>query len=118
MVKGLTQGYGCDVYIEATGNPASVPQGLTMIRKMGRFVEFSVFSKETTVDWSIIGDRKELDIRGAHLGPDCYQTVIDFFERKLFTAKGIVTRSYPLDDWEIAFADARSSESIKVLLIP
>ena len=37
-----------------------------MIRKLGRFVEFSVFGKETTVDWSIIGDRKELDIRGAH----------------------------------------------------
>lgn len=118
VVKGLTGGYGCDVYIEATGNPASVPQGLTMIRKMGRFVEFSVFSKETTVDWSIIGDRKELDIRGAHLGPDCYQTVIDFFERKLFTAEGIVTRAYRLDDWETAFADAHSTESIKVLLVP
>ena len=26
-VKELTDGYGCDVYIEATGNPASVKQG-------------------------------------------------------------------------------------------
>ncbi len=40
-----------------------------MIRKLGRFVEFSVFGKDTTVDWSIIGDRKELDIRGAHSVP-------------------------------------------------
>lgn len=42
-------------------------QGLTVIRKLGTFVEFSVFGSETTVDWSIIGDRKELDIRGSHL---------------------------------------------------
>ena len=26
-VKALSDGYGCDVYIEATGNPASVKQG-------------------------------------------------------------------------------------------
>ena len=65
IVKSLTGGYGYDVYIEATGAPIGVTQGLQMIRKLGRFVEFSVFGKETTVDWSIIGDRKELDIRGA-----------------------------------------------------
>lgn len=117
-VKALTGGYGCDVYIEATGNPASVPQGLNMIRKMGRFVEFSVFSKETTVDWSIIGDRKELDIRGAHLGPNCYETIIDFFERKLFSSEGIVTHTYSLDEWEAAFEMAHSTESVKVLLVP
>ena len=26
-VKKLSEGYGCDVYIEATGNPQSVRQG-------------------------------------------------------------------------------------------
>eukprot|EP01034_Spumella_vulgaris_P006648 gene6648-8454_t len=43
IVKGLTEGYGCDVYIETTGAPIGVTQGLEMIRKLGRFVEFSVF---------------------------------------------------------------------------
>ena len=46
-------------------------------RQLGRFVEFSVFGADTTVDWSIIGDRKELDVRGAHLGPYCYPIAID-----------------------------------------
>ena len=44
-------------------------QGLSMVRKLGRFVEFSVFGSPATVDWSIIGDRKELDILGSHLSP-------------------------------------------------
>jgi len=68
-VQKLTGGYGCDVYMEATGHPAAVPQGLYMLRKAGVFVEYSVMREPVTVDWTIIGDSKELDIRGAHLGP-------------------------------------------------
>ena len=68
-VLELTEGYGCDIYIEATGHPSSVQQGLNMIRKLGRFVEFSVFGQPATIDWSIIGDRKELDVLGSHLRP-------------------------------------------------
>ena len=118
IVDGLTAGYGCDVYIETTGVPVGVTQGLELIRKQGRFVEFSVFGKETSADWSIIGDRKELDVRGSHLGPNCYPIVIDLMVRGLLTSRGIVTHGFPLSDWEQAFALANSLDSIKVLLTP
>jgi erythritol/L-threitol dehydrogenase len=117
-VRALTEGYGCDVYIETTGAPIGVTQGLDMIRKLGRFVEFSVFGKETSADWSIIGDRKELDIRGSHLGPYCYPIAIDLLERKLVTSKGIVTHKYAIDAWDEAIQVANSPQSIKVLLEP
>ena len=55
-VRKLTGGYGCDVYIEATGHPQAVVDGLHMIRKLGTFVEFSVMREPVTVDWTIIGD--------------------------------------------------------------
>ncbi|MDR3493833.1 MAG: zinc-binding dehydrogenase, partial [Ancalomicrobiaceae bacterium] len=118
IVKELTGGYGCDVYIEATGHPSGVTQGLEMIRKLGRFVEFSVFSGPTTVDWSVIGDRKELDILGAHLGPYSYETAIDLFARGKLTAEGIVTHQYDLLDFDAAMAMAEKLESVKVLLNP
>lgn len=118
IVHGLTEGYGCDVYIEATGSPSGVVQGLELVRKLGRFVEFSVFGKDTTADWSIIGDRKELDIRGAHLGPYCYPIAIDLLSRGLVTSDGIVTHSYPLERWSEAIAMADSLDSIKVLMTP
>ena len=51
----LTDGYGCDVYIEASGNGASVQQGLDIITRQGRFVCFSVFKADVTADWSLIG---------------------------------------------------------------
>ncbi len=117
-VRALTDGYGCDVYIETTGVPAGVTQGLELIRKLGRFVEFSVFGAETSADWSIIGDRQELDVRGAHLGPYCYPIAIDLLARGLVTSKGIVTHDFSLEEWDEAIRTAKSLDSIKVLLRP
>ncbi|HTH99789.1 MAG TPA: alcohol dehydrogenase catalytic domain-containing protein [Acidisoma sp.] len=116
IVQDATGGYGCDVYIEATGSPSGVVQGLSLIRKLGRFVEFSVFGKETSVDWSIIGDRKELDIRGSHLGPYCYPIAIDLLSRGLVTSEGIVTHAFGFADWDDAIKTANSLDSIKVLM--
>jgi len=118
IVRGLTGGYGCDVYIEATGSASGVGQGLDIIRKLGRYVEFSVFGSDATVDWSIIGDRKELDVRGAHLGPYCYPIAIDLLARGLVTSKGIVTHAYTLEQWDEAIEVAYGLDSIKVLLKP
>ena len=117
-VMAVTGNYGCDVYIEATGSPGGVTQGLDLVRKLGRFVEFSVFGKETSADWSIIGDRKELDVRGSHLGPYCYPIAIDLLTRGLVTSDGIVTHEYDLHDWDEAIRSASSMDSIKVLLTP
>ena len=86
-VLDLTEGYGCDVYIEATGHPKAVEQGLHMIRKAGTFVEFSVMREPVTVDWTIIGDTKELNIHGSHLGPYAYPLAIDYIHRGLIDVK-------------------------------
>ncbi|MFP3156195.1 alcohol dehydrogenase catalytic domain-containing protein [Lachnospiraceae bacterium ZAX-1] len=102
-IEELTDGYGCDVYIEATGHPSSVIQGLQMIRKLGRFVEFSVFAEPTTVDWSIIGDRKEIDILGAHLSPYAYPFVIENIGNGNLKTKGVVSSSFPIEEWEKGF---------------
>ena len=103
QVMDLTEGYGCDIYIEATGHPSSVTQGLAMIRKLGRFVEFSVFGAPTTVDWSIIGDRKELDVLGAHLSPYAFPFVIENIAKGQLKTDGVVSSLFPLEDWEKAF---------------
>lgn len=118
-VKELTEGYGCDVYIEATGNPSSVVQGLNMIRKLGRFVEFSVFGQEVTADWSIISDRKQLDIYGAHLGPYCYPLTISAIEDGRLPTDGVVTDVLPLSEWKAGFDKMKKGDgSIKIVLKP
>jgi len=102
-VLDITEGYGCDIYIEATGHPSSVVQGLQMIRKLGRFIEFSVFGHNTSVDWSIIGDGKELDVLGAHLSPYCFPFVIEHILNGSLKTDGVVSRTFSLSEWGKAF---------------
>jgi threonine dehydrogenase-like Zn-dependent dehydrogenase len=109
-VRGLTEGYGCDVYIEATGHPSAVEQGLHMIRKLGTFVEFSVMREPVTVDWTIIGDTKELNIHGAHLGPYCYPIAITMLEKGLLPMEHIVTHQLPLAQFRMVLILWRPDE--------
>jgi len=115
----MTDGYGCDVYIEATGQPSGVTQGLQMIRKLGTFVEFSVLRDLVTADWTIIGDQKELNLLGAHLGPYCYPRAIDMLQKGLLPVDRIVTHQVPLATFNESMAMVKSAEkSIKVALKP
>ena len=102
-IQKLTGGYGCDIYIEATGHPSSVLQGLQAVRKLGRFVEFSVFGQNTTADWSIIGDSKELDLLGSHLSPYCFPFVIDNIRNGNLKTDGVIRSFFPVEEWEKAF---------------
>ena len=118
-VRKLTEGYGCDVYIEATGHPAAVAQGLHMICKLGTFVEFSVMREPVTVDWTIIGDTKELNIHGAHLSPHTYPVAIRMLERGLLPMDQIVTHELPLEKFEEGMnLVIAGDQSIKVTLRP
>jgi threonine dehydrogenase-like Zn-dependent dehydrogenase len=118
-VLKLTDGYGCDVLIEATGNYEAIEPSLHMIRKAGTFVEFSVMKGNSSVDWTIIGDGKELDIHGAHLAPYTFPTSIDYLERGLIDIEPIITDHLPLEDYAKGFAAVEHPESsIKVMLCP
>ncbi len=118
-VRRLTDGYGCDVYIEATGHPAAVEQGLHMIRKLGTFVEFSVMREPVTVDWTLIGDSKELNIHGSHLGPYCYPIAIDMLAKGLLPMQHILTHAMPLAEFQTGIdLVAAGDQSIKVTLQP
>lgn len=118
-LQEMTDGYGCDTYIEVSGHPSSVQQGLEALRKMGTFVEFSVFKDLVSVDWSIISDRKELDVLGGHLSPYCYRPVIEWLSDGTLPADGVVTHKLPLEEWEKGFKMVdKGDESIKVILVP
>jgi threonine dehydrogenase-like Zn-dependent dehydrogenase len=118
-VKEMTDGYGADVYIEGTGHPSAVAQGLNLLRKLGTYVEYSVFGSDVTVDWSIISDDKELDVRGAHLGPHCWPAAIRMIESGRLPMDKICTHQLPLADFQKGLdMVASGKESVKVSLIP
>ena len=118
-VLDMTDGYGADVYLEGTGHPSAVPQGLNLLRKRGTFVEYSVFKDTVTVDWTIISDDKELDVRGAHLGPNCWPAAIRMIESGRLPLDQICTHQLPIADFQQGLdLVADGTKSIKVTLIP
>jgi len=118
-IAELTDGYGADVYLEGTGHPSAVKQGLNLLRKLGTYVEYSVFGSDVTVDWSIISDDKELDVRGAHLGPHCWPAAIRMIESGRLPMDRICTHQLPLERFQDGLdLVASGDQSIKVSLIP
>lgn len=119
-IKDMTEGYGADVYIDATGHPSAVGQGINLLRKLGTYVEYSVFGADVTVDWSIISDDKELNVLGAHLGPNCWPAAIKLIESGLLPMERICTDQYELADFQQALDMVADSDgaSVKVSILP
>ena len=119
IIRDMTEGYGADIYLEGTGHPAAVLQGLKLLRKLGTFVCYSVFKEDVTVDWSIISDDKELDVLGAHLGPHCWPAAIKMIESGRLPLDEICTHQFPLADFQKGLdMVSDGTKSIKVSLIP
>jgi len=118
-VKDLTGGYGCDRYIHCSGNENAVAQGLSMLRRLGTYVEFSVFAKPATADWTIVGDGKELNIFGSHLSPYTYPDAIDFIGNGSLDARSVISHVFSLEEYEQAFKTAaKRDECLRVVLVP
>ena len=78
-----------------------------------------LFRSDVSVDWSIISDDKELDVLGAHLGPDCWPAAIRMIESGLLPMDKICTHQLPLEDFQKGLdLVASGAESVKVSLIP
>jgi threonine dehydrogenase-like Zn-dependent dehydrogenase len=72
-----------------------------------------------TVDWSIIPDRKQLDVLGVHLGPYCYPFVIDAIANGRLPTEGVVTHQLALEDYQKGLDMMKKGEkSLKILLAP
>ena len=72
-----------------------------------------------TVDWTIIGDTKELNIHGSHLGPYCYPIAIDMLAKGLLPMDQIITHQLPLSGFQEGINLVISGrQSIKVVLTP
>lgn len=116
-VKRLTEGYGCDVYIEATGNAAGPQQGLAMLRRLGMLVAFSVLNERAVIDWNLVGDQKELNIHGSHLAPYCYPDAIAAIADGSIDVKSLISAEFPLTAFADAMEAARGGDNLKTLLI-
>lgn len=118
-ILALTDGLGADIYIETSGNTVSLANGFDVLRKRGRLVAYGVYGKKAELDFNLVSEYKELEIRGGHLSPGCYPFVIKALENGTINAKALITGVYSFDDFEKAiYAKQNDSFSIKTVLVP
>jgi L-iditol 2-dehydrogenase len=122
-VRDRTSGRGADVVIEASGNPAAVPEGLEMLRDDGRYV---VVGQYTDAGDAAINPHRHVNRRHATI-LGCWGYEFTHLHRALammqrhnarFRWRELVTREYGLDEAGRALQDMEGLSVIKALIRP
>ena len=112
-----------DVVIEASGNPAAVPEGLEMLRDGGRYVVVGQYtnSGDATLNPHHHVNRKHATVLG------CWGYEFSHLHRSLAMMakhdarirwRDLVTREYPLEEAGRALSDMESLSVVKALIRP
>jgi L-iditol 2-dehydrogenase len=122
-VRDLTDGFGVDVVIEASGAPEAVPQALDLVRDGGRVVVCGHYTDNGDVrihpHWQI--NRKHVELRG------CWGSDLSHFHRALKVAakhgkqvpwREMVSRTYALHEANDALAAVARRDVVKALIGP
>lgn len=119
QIRMLTDGLGCDVYIECAGVPASAETGIAALRKRGRMMIYGVYTAPAAIDLNELGQSKELTITGGHLSPGMMPYVIDCLERGRIDPAKMATDVFPLEEIETAMNIRKKNRyNVKTILIP
>jgi len=74
--------------------------------------------EKATADGSIIGDRKEFNVHGTHLGSFCYAKAIDYLYRGVMKHELIATTRLPLREFQNGIDDLLAGKGVKIGLDP
>jgi L-iditol 2-dehydrogenase len=122
-VRERTGGRGADVVIEASGNPAAVPEGLEMLRDAGRYV---VVGQYTDAGDAVLNPHRQINRRHATI-LGCWGYEYTHLHRALammavhnarFRWRELITRDYGLADAAAALEDMEKLAVVKAILRP
>jgi threonine dehydrogenase-like Zn-dependent dehydrogenase len=122
-VRERTSGRGADVVIEASGNPAAVPEGLEMLRDAGRSIVVGQYTDGGEIS---VNPHRQINRRHATI-LGCWGYEFTHLHRALalmarhngrFRWRELVTREYALEDAGRALSDMERLAVVKAVLRP
>jgi len=122
-IADLTDGRGADLTIEATGNPAAVPEGMRLTRDAGVYVVVGQYTDAGSIELNPHLDlnRKHLDVRAtwgidfSHLHKSL-NALARF--RDAFPWTDMISRYYELEEANQALDDVAAGRVVKAVLCP
>jgi L-iditol 2-dehydrogenase len=122
-VRQATGGYGPDIVIEASGNPAAVPEGCELVRDNGRYVIVGQYTNngDIAINPHLHINRKHLTIHGCW-GSDfshVYRAmeVLARFNR-VHNWESFITKRYSLQHAAQALDDVEHQRVVKAVITP
>lgn len=122
-VAGRTGGRGVDVAIEATGNPAAVPEGLRLVRDGGTYVVAGHYTDagEVALNPHTAINRRHVDLRG-QWGTDFRHVARALAllarHRERLPFRDVIGRRYGLDGAQQALEDVAGLRVTKAVIAP
>ncbi len=118
IVKGITEGYGADVVVEATGARAAVAMAMEVVARRGTFVPMGIFNSDISIDFHNI-KKKELTVQGSHAQiPTSWEKAIQLIQMGKVNVDAVISHVFPLSQWEEALQTVKERKGLKVLLDP
>ena len=114
------EGVGPDVIVELSGQTDAVDLALEAIAPGGRLVLYGVYRGRASVDWNVVAEFKELEIRGGHLAPREFGKALDLLAGRVVDGRRLVTARYPLAEVRDALEEPRGGAlvTLKTILLP
>jgi threonine dehydrogenase-like Zn-dependent dehydrogenase len=109
---------GVDSVFEATGVPATIQQGLNMVKKNGKLIAIGIHSSPASINMlDLVRSSKHLI--GSYGGPlSAWTRELALLAQGLINPKPLVSHKLPLDKAESGFERCINKTGIKILLTP
>lgn len=119
QVKELTDGRGADYAFECTGVPALGATPLLMVRNAGMAVQVSGIEEDLTIDMNLFEwDKLYLNPLYGKCNPKIdFPRIFRLYQKGDLLLDELVTRTYPLEHLDQAFADMLAGKNAKGVLV-
>lgn len=120
LVKQLSDGWGADIVVEATGSPAVWEMAIACARPGGTVNLFGGCPRDTTITVSTEQlHYSELTLKGVfHSTPHHVRTALDLLNRRQFPFENLLSGQQPLSELERVFQAMKARQVIKVAMVP
>ena len=117
-VMSLTGGQGADVVLDLTGSVQAIVQGFELLRKDGIFCALGLPHGPVSLPWSQLALKAIRIIFSYSSDHLAWKRCLSMVASGKIRLAEFTRDIYHLDDWEAAFAKARSGEALKVIIKP
>lgn len=120
LVKSLTDGWGADVVVEATGSPAVWELAIACARPGATINLFGGCPRDTTITVSTEElHYNELTLKGVfHSTPHHVRAALDLLASRTVPFELLISDHRPLQDLEQVFQEMKARKVVKVAMVP